>query len=364
VVVFEMLAGALPFDGPTPLSRVVAVTRDPPRDLRALAPEAPDALVAVVERCLEKDPSARFVDGAALVAAVQRVDGSTGPSGERAPIARVVTSVGTDVEARTEAAVVSSRTGPDAAPNDEVVDGDVEAFRPRRRGGAVALVALGVTALLGGAFVARPWESPRPARPTPSAAAPGSGAPSASPSVQPEPAAPSGRIPLSQICSTREIGPAVRYGCPNESVGWCDEKWAPIACCAKGLVPIGPDGACGCPPGGSLKMETVPGCPPGESNQMLSMDHVQEVINAQTPAFIACYERDLKDRPRLGGKLDVHVALAPDGRVVSARIASSSLPGSNVQSCVLDVVRTLKFDAPRGGLGFSFNHPLEFDAGG
>ncbi|MCO5168417.1 MAG: serine/threonine protein kinase [Planctomycetes bacterium] len=66
VVLFEVLAGARPFeaDGLTALYGRIVV--DPTPDLRARAPDAPRALAAVVERALEKRPERRYPDAEAL----------------------------------------------------------------------------------------------------------------------------------------------------------------------------------------------------------------------------------------------------------------------------------------------------------
>jgi serine/threonine-protein kinase len=68
VVVYEMIAGQRPFRGPNNREIMRAILRDDPQSLRSLCPDAPARLVAIVERLLEKDPSARY-DSAAKVLA-------------------------------------------------------------------------------------------------------------------------------------------------------------------------------------------------------------------------------------------------------------------------------------------------------
>ncbi|MFN7953165.1 MAG: protein kinase [bacterium] len=60
VVIYEMLAGRLPFRGDSPVGVAVAHAYEAPPPIRELRPELPEALAAVVMRCLEKSPSARF----------------------------------------------------------------------------------------------------------------------------------------------------------------------------------------------------------------------------------------------------------------------------------------------------------------
>jgi hypothetical protein len=67
VVLFEMLGGVRPFEGATPVLRLVSVLRDAPSDLDALAPDVPPAVRALALRCLAKRAEDRPLDGATLV---------------------------------------------------------------------------------------------------------------------------------------------------------------------------------------------------------------------------------------------------------------------------------------------------------
>ena len=60
VMLFEILAGELPFRGETPAACLAAVLMRPPPDLQALRPEVSDALADLVYRMLEKDPQQRL----------------------------------------------------------------------------------------------------------------------------------------------------------------------------------------------------------------------------------------------------------------------------------------------------------------
>ncbi|GLC25446.1 serine/threonine-protein kinase [Roseisolibacter agri] len=83
---FAMLAGRPPFAGPS--ARAVAVAHlmgDTPK-LAALAPRAPRALVAALQRCLAKDPAGRWADAAALRDAL--ADGAWAPL--LAPVRRAI----------------------------------------------------------------------------------------------------------------------------------------------------------------------------------------------------------------------------------------------------------------------------------
>jgi serine/threonine-protein kinase len=73
VVLYELLAGHPPFRGPNRIEICANVLTMPPPSLALLRPELPDALVAIVERCLEKRPEHRYQSVEELARALARV---------------------------------------------------------------------------------------------------------------------------------------------------------------------------------------------------------------------------------------------------------------------------------------------------
>lgn len=63
VMVFQLLAGRLPFEAPTMAGLLAAVAQDPAPDVRNLRAELPEALAQVVALALEKRPELRYADG-------------------------------------------------------------------------------------------------------------------------------------------------------------------------------------------------------------------------------------------------------------------------------------------------------------
>jgi serine/threonine protein kinase len=59
-VLYESLSGVRAFDGQTPLEVLQAVVRSEYRPLAEVTPQTPQELVAVVERCLEREPERRY----------------------------------------------------------------------------------------------------------------------------------------------------------------------------------------------------------------------------------------------------------------------------------------------------------------
>lgn len=70
VMLFEMLAGGRPFSAKTPLEMVQKQIREVPPKLRAVAPNTPAPVEAVVERMMAKAPAERFPNVAAAAAAL------------------------------------------------------------------------------------------------------------------------------------------------------------------------------------------------------------------------------------------------------------------------------------------------------
>jgi len=71
VTLFELLAGRGPFDATQPLADlVVSILERPAADLRTLRPEIPEALAAIVARCLARDRDARFRTAAEVAKAL------------------------------------------------------------------------------------------------------------------------------------------------------------------------------------------------------------------------------------------------------------------------------------------------------
>jgi serine/threonine-protein kinase len=60
VVFFEMLSGALPFHGATSFESMILRTRVEARPLRGLAPHVPEAIAAIVMRCLAREKADRY----------------------------------------------------------------------------------------------------------------------------------------------------------------------------------------------------------------------------------------------------------------------------------------------------------------
>jgi serine/threonine protein kinase len=71
VILYELLGGQLPFDGETVTEVCIRVVNEDPKPLLALRPALEEPLVAIVMRCLEKEPEGRYHNVSALAAALE-----------------------------------------------------------------------------------------------------------------------------------------------------------------------------------------------------------------------------------------------------------------------------------------------------
>jgi serine/threonine-protein kinase len=72
VVMYQMLSGELPFKADTTVEMLIAHIQMPPPPIRSRHPEIPEAVAALVMRCLEKKPERRPADAQRLIDEIER----------------------------------------------------------------------------------------------------------------------------------------------------------------------------------------------------------------------------------------------------------------------------------------------------
>jgi serine/threonine-protein kinase len=80
VILYEMLAGELPFAADTPVAVLLKHLSDAPPSVRLRVPDLPEELDQVLERALSKHAEERYPNGAALVKAVEDAWGLDAPT--------------------------------------------------------------------------------------------------------------------------------------------------------------------------------------------------------------------------------------------------------------------------------------------
>jgi hypothetical protein len=89
VLLYELLAGARPFEATQMLPLLYAILNEPPPSLAEARPELPSALVAIVERAMAKEPDDRFQSAGGFAEALAPfAHGSLEPSSGRGRLAR------------------------------------------------------------------------------------------------------------------------------------------------------------------------------------------------------------------------------------------------------------------------------------
>jgi serine/threonine-protein kinase len=71
VILYELVGGQLPFEGETVTEVCIRVVNEQPIELATLRPGLEAALIAVIMRCLQKEPEARWHNVSALAAALE-----------------------------------------------------------------------------------------------------------------------------------------------------------------------------------------------------------------------------------------------------------------------------------------------------
>jgi outer membrane biosynthesis protein TonB len=90
---------------------------------------------------------------------------------------------------------------------------------------------------------------------------------------------------------------------------------------------------------------------------------VQATIRRRQDGFSACYENALKANSKLQGKLVVEFTIGDDGKVVSASVVKDGLNSSEVSSCVVGLLKRLRFPAPADG-EVTISNSFVFQPGG
>lgn len=88
---------------------------------------------------------------------------------------------------------------------------------------------------------------------------------------------------------------------------------------------------------------------------------VASQVRTRTGAIRGCYERALRERPSLAGRLVVRFTIGANGRVNSIR-PEGLLEAPEVGACVANVIRRMEFPRPSGG-AVEFSVPFTFSPG-
>jgi serine/threonine protein kinase len=80
VILFQLMTGQLPYDAATPLATILKHLNEPMPDIKAIAPDVPDAIAAIITKTMEKDPEDRYQTAQEMLTAVSDAMGLPAPT--------------------------------------------------------------------------------------------------------------------------------------------------------------------------------------------------------------------------------------------------------------------------------------------
>jgi TonB family protein len=110
----------------------------------------------------------------------------------------------------------------------------------------------------------------------------------------------------------------------------------------------------------SLVVDTSAVSPPLRAHGSLDPGKIREVVSSHQAELLGCYERAVLETPTLSGICTVRIVVDRSGTVGSASIHGSSLNSLSMHRCVLELVRTWRFQAPADGKAAAVEYPLVF----
>ena len=119
---------------------------------------------------------------------------------------------------------------------------------------------------------------------------------------------------------------------------------------AWGYPPIAPGGE----PASIFGRDTDGSLPTGS----LDKEIIRRVIRSHIDEVKACYEKELKTKPTLAGRIMVQFTIAATGQVIASVLQRSTMDDARVENCIVQAVRGWEFPKPLGGGIVIVSHPF------
>ena len=110
----------------------------------------------------------------------------------------------------------------------------------------------------------------------------------------------------------------------------------------------------------STKTEKKKG--PGPMLPVLTQEGVRRIIASHNEEITACFEKGLLRDPDFSGRVRVRTVVSGDGAVANADILESTVDAADVESCILESVRSWTFPEPADGRVKILTTPFEYQA--
>mgnify|MGYP001164658233 CR=1 FL=1 len=95
-------------------------------------------------------------------------------------------------------------------------------------------------------------------------------------------------------------------------------------------------------------------------NTVPDKEKVREVIRKNLEEIRKCYEKVAELQPDLAGNVTLDWSLTENGSVEKIKVQSSSLQSKEVENCVADLVKSLKFPKPMSEKTVHITYPFVF----
>ncbi|MBM4397372.1 MAG: TonB family protein, partial [Deltaproteobacteria bacterium] len=92
----------------------------------------------------------------------------------------------------------------------------------------------------------------------------------------------------------------------------------------------------------------------------LDKDTVRRYIQTKMDQIKWCYQQEVQKNQDLAGQIVLQWTIAPTGKVVGARVASSSMNNQSVEQCISTRIGTWVFPSPKGGGAVKVTYPFIF----
>ena len=91
---------------------------------------------------------------------------------------------------------------------------------------------------------------------------------------------------------------------------------------------------------------------------------IKRVVRRNKKALTNCYERQLRKKPNLKGRITISWRIGAAGTVGMVKVKNNGMGDSAVASCLVSRIKGWKFPAPSGGGAVDIAYPFNFDSDG
>jgi len=95
----------------------------------------------------------------------------------------------------------------------------------------------------------------------------------------------------------------------------------------------------------------------------LDKDIIRRIVRAHINEVRSCYNSELAKDPNLKGRVSIKFTIAASGKVSKAKVASSTLSNTTLESCIATAIKRWYFPKPKGGGVVTVTYPFVLEPG-